>query len=315
MKRLLAISIILLLCCNIGLATDREKCSQQFYENTNTSKNDSLFVIESFVVNDTLLYSYSNLNRIKVDSLSGLIMPLSSGIDTVHVKTRADSTLVASLIVKVASILPQTDVNEPTDKWEIIKDYGLSFIAIALLAVLIWSFIKSRRRKNKITQLRNVRDELKGENSKLKQDIRNREIENLRLSNENQKLENEKRQTEPHRIEIERVMPPIHEEITESVPKSNKLYAASINDGYFFRITDMPNEDTIFELTKGDGRNATFTIYHGVQERVKARPTLIEGCDVQKLSNSPSALEVESGIAQEEDGQWKILTKAKVKFV
>jgi ribosomal protein L40E len=96
------------------------------------------------------------------------------------------------------------------------------------------------------------------------------------------------------------------------------LYADAIINGAFHRVSEQPNEDTVFELLVTSSARTTqqFRIYSEACKRVLKNPDFVDGCDKQRISAQPQNLEVEPGeTVQDEFGKWKIIKKVKVKFV
>lgn len=96
--------------------------------------------------------------------------------------------------------------------------------------------------------------------------------------------------------------------------KSRQLrYADSIrHDGFFNKVTEQPNDDTVFELELENSYSAKFTVYEEAYSRVIKRPEFLPavGCDKQVIGCS--ALEAEPGRAQAQDGKWKVVSKVNV---
>jgi hypothetical protein len=101
------------------------------------------------------------------------------------------------------------------------------------------------------------------------------------------------------------------------LPDVDILYADAITNGVFHRVSEGPNEDTVFELRgTPSARKMQFSIYQGACKRVIKNPDFVDGCDKQRISAQPQNLEVEPGEAVQDDfGKWKIIRKAKIKFV
>jgi hypothetical protein len=92
-------------------------------------------------------------------------------------------------------------------------------------------------------------------------------------------------------------------------------YCDSIINGYFNRLSDSPDDDTIFEMYMQNTSYAKFTLHAAAYRRIIANPSFIDGCDKQVL---PDAQNVkvrrgDEGIAQRQtDGRWKIIKKLNV---
>ena len=89
------------------------------------------------------------------------------------------------------------------------------------------------------------------------------------------------------------------------------LYADCIVDGFFNKVTEEPDEDTVFELhTKNN--TADFVIFSGAKRRIIANPAYLDGCEKQIIGDSDVVVE-EKGTAQiQMDGKWKIINNLKV---
>jgi len=95
------------------------------------------------------------------------------------------------------------------------------------------------------------------------------------------------------------------------------LYADAIISGEFHRISEQPNQDTIYELQKiSSSRIAKFSVFSGSHKRVLDTPDFVDGCDKQKININPTGLNVEPGEAiLNEYGKWKVTKKANIKFI
>ena len=91
------------------------------------------------------------------------------------------------------------------------------------------------------------------------------------------------------------------------------LYADAIIDGYFVRISEVPNEDSVFVLHLNGENSANFGIYSPAHPRIIANPSFLEGCEKQILGNTMQ-LDVIEGRAQRDasNGKWKVIEKLNV---
>lgn len=121
------------------------------------------------------------------------------------------------------------------------------------------------------------------------------------------KLEQEEKQQEI-KLEEQRIF-------QQNQPK--KLFADSIVENHFNKISENADDDTVFELylKKETDLKAEFTIYENAKRRVLKNADFIDGCDKQKINSNPIDLQIEKGTAILQDGKWQISQKAKVKFV
>jgi hypothetical protein len=133
------------------------------------------------------------------------------------------------------------------------------------------------------------------------------QIENpIHHSAERQNIPKEKEIAKPSLAEIEI-------QAGNKVNNVTTLYADSIFEDFFNRVTESPNEDTVFELHLQNAQNATFTIYPSAKQRIIKRPAFLDGCDKQVLINGQDVKIIDEGIAQlQADGKWKITKKLNV---
>jgi len=171
--------------------------------------------------------------------------------------------------------------------------------------------------------------ELGAENKRLLLNIKQWENDNAKLRTENQQLKNKVRELEQQVSELKNSRQQMPEVIpqaetktetkmeTSELRKSDKLYAANIIDGIFNKVTELPNDYSVFELTLLSQNTASFTVNSNAYSRVLVAPEFIEGCEKQILNDSPSNLEIEIGEAQynNDSGKWKITKNAKIKFI
>lgn len=101
-------------------------------------------------------------------------------------------------------------------------------------------------------------------------------------------------------------------------PTSITLYADAIINNMLHKITEQPNDDTVFELflkTPTD-KIATLTIFSEAYRRVLKNADFIDGCEKQRVNKNAINLDIEKGEAQLQDnGKWQITKKANIKFV
>lgn len=100
---------------------------------------------------------------------------------------------------------------------------------------------------------------------------------------------------------------------TTDKPASNDsiMYADCIVDNYFNKVSEEPDEDTVFELHISNN-TAGFTVYSGAKRRIIANPAYLDGCEKQIIGDSDVIVE-EKGLTQIQlDGKWKIINNLKV---
>jgi hypothetical protein len=155
---------------------------------------------------------------------------------------------------------------------------------------------------------------LEEENRFLKITNRQLEQENQALREEIEESEGEKQALQDEIDVLERENQALREEIEKKEqPSSGYLYADAIIDGYFNKVKETPNEDTIFELHLRSESSSTFTVYRESYRRVISCPDFLEGCEKQALLNGQNVKIESQGAAQKQsDGRWKISKKAAV---
>jgi hypothetical protein len=96
------------------------------------------------------------------------------------------------------------------------------------------------------------------------------------------------------------------------------LYASSINvkDNTFYEISVQPKDDTIFELDLQSDELAFFKVYPKSYPSVIKCPDFLAGCDYMYNSGSQDIqTEVKGEVRRQLDGKWKVIKKAKIKFI
>ena len=200
--------------------------------------------------------------------------------------------------------------------------YALAILVLALLALLVF-LIKNKN--SKIARINKRKEYYKNQYGKSENEkISLLSIKN-NLSSEKEIWEREKNELHEYigKLQAQKSRESMESRESEKAlvapepPKKSisvSLYADSISNGAFNRVTEQPNNDTIFELVKNpDGRSAKFIIWENARTKVLKRPEFVDGCDTQKIGSL--SLEVKYGTTQLEDGKWKIVQKARVKFV
>ena len=97
---------------------------------------------------------------------------------------------------------------------------------------------------------------------------------------------------------------------TPEPPRIVSLYSDCIVDGYFNRVSERPDEDTVFELVLDEENKsmASVNVYQGAHRRIIANPAFIDGCEKQIVGNSNVNVE-NKGIAEKDadNGKWRLI--------
>jgi hypothetical protein len=132
--------------------------------------------------------------------------------------------------------------------------------------------------------------------------------ENISLGREIERYQNKPKQL----FEIENKTVSVAS-VMEKTADSTVLYSKSITDGFFNRVSNKSDEDTIFVLNLQDSQTASFTISPDAEYLVCQHTEFLDGCDKQILNDAQSLTIQSEGIAQKQpDGKWKVIEKLKV---
>ena len=136
--------------------------------------------------------------------------------------------------------------------------------------------------------------------------------ENVSLGEEIDRLKAAQSHENENRIE-QTVSAFTNQTSTKTQGSQSVLYADAIIDGYFVRISEVPNEDSVFVLHLNGENSANFGIYSPAHPRIIANPSFLEGCEKQILGNTMQ-LDVIEGRAQRDasNGKWKVIEKLNV---
>jgi hypothetical protein len=217
-------------------------------------------------------------------------------------------------------------------------------IGIALLLVVVAAFYYLKKhKKNPISNAETIDDdsqiankkykELENEFNKFKNRFKQLEEDYKKLQESYDTVLQERNELErkcktlekkqeiaglPHNDEKHPAVPYIKGPVVEKVASQNisYLYADAIINDVFNKVSEQPNEDTVYELrrTTPSDRSAKFIIYKGAYSRVIDTPDFIKGCEKQVTGKND--LQVDPGEAAQNDlGKWKITKKARIKFI
>mgnify|MGYP003304622793 CR=1 FL=1 len=178
------------------------------------------------------------------------------------------------------------------------------------------NYIVVNELKKQIEQLQLEISTLKNENSLLQKELD--ELNTLKQQFE------EKTSTIPNNNigntdELKKTINTNGEEITEE-KKNNvvqytqehnsfSLYSDFIVDGIFNKVTETPNEDTVYELIldNGNGCSASVIIYQGAYSRILANRSFIDGCEIQIVGKNEVCIEKDGLAEKDNNGKWKLV--------
>lgn len=207
----------------------------------------------------------------------------------------------------------------------------LGLIIGAALGILLYHFLYVKKvkddiviRENELSRLNNVLYRERTESNR-KLSVFRQEVNALRQSNKRLLEENISLGQEIDRLRTPK--PRMEETITKekdaisiikvSTPKKEPpltLYADAIIDDYFFKVSEIPREDSVFVLHLDGDASAVYNIYEPAYQKIVANPSFLEGCEKQILGDTLQLEIVSEGKAQREplDGKWKVINKLSV---
>lgn len=94
---------------------------------------------------------------------------------------------------------------------------------------------------------------------------------------------------------------------------SGFLYADFIDEGYFSKVKENPDDDTNFELHLNNERSASFIIYPPAYPRIVRNPAgFLQGCEKQVLGSTTISITDDGSAIKDDNGKWRIANKIKV---
>lgn len=147
--------------------------------------------------------------------------------------------------------------------------------------------------------------ELEGEIDKFKKENDSLKMEIMHLQKNSSKVQSTTNQEIVENQPVIDNNPP-----TPEPPRIVSMYSDCIIDGYFNRVSERPDEDTVFELVLDDENMnmASVDVYQGAHRRIIANPAFIDGCEKQIVGNSNVRVE-RKGIAEKDadNGKWRLI--------
>lgn len=201
---------------------------------------------------------------------------------------------------------------------------GLILGIVLGILLLCFFFVKKLKAKHE----RDERD-LSQRIAELRDEKTQLDAEVLRLQSKIRSIEKEKQQFLDENVvlgeEIDRLKVTGHEkgenkaEQTKTVSAQisiapTALYADAIIDGYFVKVRETLDEDSVFVLQLNGENSAVFSVFESAKQRVMANPSYLEGCEKQILGNTMELEIMSKGLAQRDasNGKWKVIDKLNV---
>lgn len=166
-----------------------------------------------------------------------------------------------------------------------------------------------RRQLNDNHSDKNIKEkrlkELEGEIDKFKKENDSLKMEIMHLQKNSSKVQSTTNQEIVENQPVIDNNPP-----TPEPPRNVSMYSDCIIDGYFNRVSERPDEDTVFKLVLDDENMnmASVDVYQGAHRRIIANPAFIDGCEKQIVGNSNVRVE-RKGIAEKDadNGKWRLI--------
>jgi len=246
------------------------------------------------------------------------ISAMSDIITSIRPQLSQAKTLISKLESKIKELESkeeETKIQSGELPYNIIS-YILAALLLGFGLVLFIFYKKNKTYKKEIAELRILGEcyeleakkresNLSNENSTLSAKIKKLKNDNLELRTEIYQCQQRKN------ISDEQKQQPA----TPIEPQSLSLYADAIIDGKFNRVTEQPDNNSIFELKLervGDTK-AEVIIYPDAYRRVIANPSFLEGCKKHILGNTTVTI-LQKGVATiDNNGKWKVESAPEVK--
>ena len=232
----------------------------------------------------------------------------------------------ASLTVSDDNSSKETETHKETKShlWWLWLAIGI--VAEAFICFIIWGIwlrkvairdgengnlsVQRHDNTSEIGNLKNGIQKLTNENRKLKKRIEDLEKEKGELLEENIRLGEQLDKGFNKRVD-ERTS---NNEQPAENKSINVLYADFINEGSFTHVSEIPNDDSNFELHLKNEKTAGFVIYKPALPRIVSNPAaFLQGCDKQVLGQTGEVEINAEGLAQNDtDGKWKVINKLNV---
>ena len=169
---------------------------------------------------------------------------------------------------------------------------------------------------DELKELKEERDRLKEENERLRRKKNELIGTNNDFVKENRDLKRKLEYYESDKQNIEQKAETTTIDVFEELESPSILYADAISNGFFNKVTETPDEDTIFELliqNTQQAQDALFVIYSDAERRIVKCPEFLDGCETQVINNTQNVTIGGNGVAQKQaDGRWKIVKKLNV---
>ena len=99
----------------------------------------------------------------------------------------------------------------------------------------------------------------------------------------------------------------------QSISNTNKLFAESIMENRYVKVTDYQTNDSIFELSvQPNGVNACVTISKNAFRKVLSNPSFLSGCDKQVIGKTIVEVTEEGTASRTDDNKWMVGKQIKV---
>lgn len=280
--------------------------------------------------------SNNNILNKRIESLESVVLQQTNQIDSLYRYIQAQKEKIEQLTFE--NLYLSNDLEEKSNYLgEEIKKGMITIIIVITIIILL--FIKNRKL---YVRTKDLSSELNTSKQQLERNTNIISNNNISDTNNNYIVVNElKKQIERLQREISALKndkDPLKKELSEQyilsdsgnintnreeIIEENKnvdvqytqehnsfsLYSDFIVDGIFNKVTETPNEDTVYELIldNGNGCSASVIVYQGAYSRILVNKSFIDGCEIQIVGKNEVCVE-ENGLAEKDNnGKWKLV--------
>lgn len=280
--------------------------------------------------------SNNNILNKRIESLESVVLQQTNQIDSLYRYIQAQKEKIEQLTFE--NLYLSNDLEEKSNYLgEEIKKGMITIIIVITIIILL--FIKNRKL---YVRTKDLSSELNTSKQQLERNTNIISNNNISDTNNNYIVVNElKKQIERLQREISALKndkDPLKKELSEQyilsdsgnintnreeiieenknvdvqyTPEHNSfsLYSDFIVDGIFNKVTETPNEDTVYELIldNGNGCSASVIVYQGAYSRILVNKSFIDGCEIQIVGKNEVCVE-ENGLAEKDNnGKWKLV--------
>jgi hypothetical protein len=249
-----------------------------------------------------------------------------------HLIDTTNEVSIDSLVMQILELKSSIDETKNVPAFEMEKNESafkmiFPFLLLGLIILLFVLFIVGNNRREdglkedvvrivqKSERLKNWRDEsdARPRNQSTIQNIKSYDSEIHDLQRRIAAMEDLNKNTDQLPQQLQLMESPVLE--SKSTNKKTILYADFINDGWFSKVKEQPDDDTNFELHLNNESNASFTIYLPAYPRIVSNPAaFLQGCEKQVIGSTAVSITDVGTTVKDDNGKWRITDVLKVEI-